>query len=200
MIDDVLVNRFKKRAARGSCDKVFGSCENLLEIYDSIWYRGSRVDDENNRLTTGASTALSATRLSLTFRLDRYKDPTYSHSVTLVHSYSCRPPLRHRRLWRRFRNISSDLAYAGPGNNSGRRLYHAGCLFGARSWRRGSRRGGDTPRRSCPRRRPVSIPRHPRRLGKRSWRDLPVISLDGMMLAEAVQSAIPETDTYRESW
>lgn len=56
---DVRVKRFKKRAARGSCADVLGLCVNLFDRYESMWYRGSRGDDEKMRRTTGASNARS---------------------------------------------------------------------------------------------------------------------------------------------
>lgn len=53
------MNRFRKRAARGSCECGLGTWENFVEIYVSIWYRGSLGEDEKSCLMIGASAALS---------------------------------------------------------------------------------------------------------------------------------------------
>ena len=52
---DVRVNRLRNSAALGSCEAEEGASENLLEMYDNMWYRGSRGDEENNLCTMGAS-------------------------------------------------------------------------------------------------------------------------------------------------
>lgn len=59
IIVDVRVNRFRKRVTRDSFESLLGSLENLLDMYESKLYRGSRGEEENSRRTMGASRALS---------------------------------------------------------------------------------------------------------------------------------------------
>ena len=85
MIVDVRVNRFTKSVIRDSWESVLGSLEILLEMYESKWYHGSRGDEENNRRTTGASTALSYIHL--------FSSPVKWNAEGEAFSLSLRSPL-----------------------------------------------------------------------------------------------------------
>lgn len=61
---DVRVNLFNISAARGSRVLGWMFCVNLLEMYDNIWYRGSRGEEEKTRLTVEPSTARPACMLA----------------------------------------------------------------------------------------------------------------------------------------